>query len=210
MNVFRVLQDPATAEDLAHQVRLTPYAREELLNAVDDLELAPVERARRTLIRCHMGASPGNGPQKSLRTSLGNRRHAWSWARWPDDVPTWSRRLQGVVIENRDWREVVAEQPADALIYADPPYLAETRTGTTEYTHELDEADDHRALAGALRDRVAVVSGYGSPEYEKLYEGWRVTSCRSASYGGAGRPAGTSRREYVWISPRAQVPDLFG
>ena len=75
----------------------------------------------------------------------------------------------------------VADAPDAALIYADPPYLDEVRTATATYTHELD-VGDHPELAEALRSICY-----------RLYQGWEVAWRRSASYGGAGRPAGTAR-----------------
>jgi len=42
-----------------------------------------------------------------------------------------------VQIERGDWRRVLAAYGhADALVYADPPYVWETRRGDKRYAHE--------------------------------------------------------------------------
>lgn len=61
------------------------------------------------------------------------------------------------------------------LIYADPPYLPETRTSRNRYRYEYT-TDDHRALIATLRRVPAsvMISGYPSALYDDLLHDWRA------------------------------------
>jgi DNA adenine methylase len=199
---FRVLRE--RPEDLAAVCRLSPYARQEyeacgVLDAGDELE-----QARRFWVRVN---------QSFAKT--GNKRTGWSvtTAR-SQSAPASVRsrigrfeacaeRLARVQIECCDAPELVERLAgADSLVYCDPPYVGTTRTSTGDYRVEADEMA-HRRLAEVLRASPAtvIVSGYASPLYEELFEGWW-----SASYDTwttAGNARGAARRprsERVWAN----------
>lgn len=65
----------------------------------------------------------------------------------------------------------------DALVYADPPYLLETRQGRLYYEHEpeVHDPDWHKTLLArlqALKCKV-MLSGYASDLYHSTLVGWR-------------------------------------
>jgi DNA adenine methylase len=83
------------------------------------------------------------------------------------------------------------------LIYADPPYLLETRTSRHRYRYEYSD-NDHRVLLSVLVDLakrgVAVmVSGYPSALYDGLLPGWRTRTFQAMTRGGV-------RTEKLWFS----------
>lgn len=83
------------------------------------------------------------------------------------------------------------------LIYADPPYLLETRTSRHRYRYEYT-VNDHRALLSLLSDLagqgVAVMlSGYPSALYDELLPGWRTLTFQVMTRGGV-------RTEKLWCS----------
>ena len=216
VNLFRVLRDPVTAERLREVVKLTPWSRTEFFESYEVVE-DPVERARRTVVRCFM--SHGSTSRRANRTGFRakcfrqNQTGARDWMGWPEQIPAFVERLRGVVIECRPALEVIAQQDSPAtLFYIDPPYLVETRTGVKcqsdrdrAYVHDLDEPD-HRELARVLHEiqGMAVVSGYPHPLYDELYAGWmRVEKDATVDGGGV-------RREVLWISPAAARLELFG
>ena len=136
---------------------------------------------------------------------------ATDWTRYPVQIPLFVERLRGVVIENRDALEVIAQHDArDTLHYVDPPYVHSTRSEKTRggrkgYSYELED-DDHRALAELLRsvDGMVVISGYPCDLYDKeLYPDWQRLE-RGHMADGA-RP----RTEVLWISPSAEKLELF-
>ena len=73
------------------------------------------------------------------------------------------------------------------LVYADPPYVAATRTAFDrhQYAHEMSD-DDHRRLIATLRDLPAAVmiSGYPSALYDELLGDWRVIRFQAMTRGG--------------------------
>ncbi|MBO6553274.1 MAG: DNA adenine methylase [Roseitalea sp.] len=61
----------------------------------------------------------------------------------------------------------------DTLIYADPPYVMDTRKGGALYDHEMTDADHERLLATLRSARCMVmISGYRSPLYDAALTGW--------------------------------------
>lgn len=82
------------------------------------------------------------------------------------------------------------------LIYADPPYLPETRTSAARYRHEYTVADHERLLAclKSLPKNVSVIlSGYPSALYDELLTGWRQKEFQAMTRGGV-------RTEKIWMN----------
>lgn len=80
------------------------------------------------------------------------------------------------------------------LIYADPPYLPETRTSRARYRHEYTP-DDHRSLIALLRSIPAsvMISGYPSNLYDTLLGDWRSIEFQVMTRGGV-------RTEKLWMN----------
>ncbi|MGO3396559.1 MAG: DNA adenine methylase [Serratia proteamaculans] len=80
------------------------------------------------------------------------------------------------------------------LIYADPPYLPETRTSNARYNHEYT-VEDHRRLIACLRSLPASVmlSGYPSALYNELLPDWRSITFQAMTRGGV-------RTEQLWMN----------
>ncbi|MEX2620259.1 MAG: DNA adenine methylase [Egibacteraceae bacterium] len=179
VNFFRCLRDHEV--ELERLCRLTPYAREEfdaadLTDAVDDLE-----RARRWWVRATQSINAQVTAHKSfsVSTSRGSG-HAWHTLTLVARFAAVAARIRTAVIECRPAVEVIAKHAGpDTVVYADPPYLAATRSmlgrKTREYTHEYASESDHRTLAEVLHATPAAVllSGYPSPLYDELYAGWQ-------------------------------------
>lgn len=83
------------------------------------------------------------------------------------------------------------------LVYADPPYLPETRTSRHRYRHEYT-VEDHHALLSVLKALAekgiaAMVSGYPSTLYDQLLPTWRTRAFQVMTRGGV-------RTEKLWLS----------
>lgn len=74
--------------------------------------------------------------------------------------------------------------PADAVIYADPPYLLSTRRGRRYYQHELSD-QDHASLLALLQAAPCrvLLSGYPSKLYGAALRTWRCISYRTRTRG---------------------------
>ena len=207
VNVFRVLRDPELAERLRRGVELTPAARAEFLLSYQRSD-DPVEQARRTVVRSFMGFGSGAVYSKhatGFRTGARGERNksaAHDLVTWPDQVPAFVERLRGVTIESRDALQVM--QSADGpgtLHYVDPPYPHSTRGNARgvrqKYAREMTD-DDHRVLAGVLKDLrgMVVLSGYACDLYDReLYADWERHQVLALADGAR------ARTEVVWLNP---------
>lgn len=221
VNVFRVLRNnPA---ELERVVALTPFAREEYLQAWHPSD-SPVEQARRTIIRSFMGfgsaaVTLGRSPERAGRGGLAktgfraasNRlgtTPAHDWTNWPDQIGAFAERLSGVVIENRDAFEIIEQHDSpETLHFIDPPYMPDTRDAGGDYAHEMSE-EDHGRLANALHGAkgMVVLCGYPSDLYADLFDGWTVKQTDALADGAR------KRTECLWMNRAASsrlTPDLW-
>jgi len=207
VNVFQVLRNPEAAADLEMSLRLTPFSRKEFdeceeveLNAITD----PIEKARRTILRSFAGFGSASTNSKYATGFRANSNRSGStpahdWANYPDNIKSFVNRLQGVVIEHRDYKKIIEQQDSEqTLFYVDPPYVHSTRNmkrGNAAYAHEFTE-DDHIELSNILKGvkGAVVLSGYHSQLYAKLYEGWTVIE--KDTYG----DGAVKRVEVLWLN----------
>lgn len=218
MNFWRVLRDqPAELERVC---ALTPHSRAEAQQAEWDASgsLSDLERARRLWVRL-----------TQCRGGHTQRRTGWryyqdpraSHSSMPDYLSAYTgriaaaaARLRGVSLECLPALDVISRygRHPGCLIYADPPYLASVRTWTNDvaYGHEMHTEADHRHLAVALTAaRAAVVlSGYDSPLYAELYDGWHRQEIPTFT---GNATAGDRRRiEVLWSNRPFPQASLFG
>jgi DNA adenine methylase len=160
--------------------------------SVADVSEGHVRRAWIYLAVSWLGLNGVSGLERqnfrsSIRWTEGGGTGGVRWESATDSIPGWHQRLRRVQILRRDAFQVLAEiqdQPG-VVIYADPPYLHDTRTHS-RYVHDFNEAggifgasDDHSRLAESLhrfRKARVVVSYYANARLASLYPGWTVVS----------------------------------
>ncbi|MBI0277285.1 DNA adenine methylase [Hafnia alvei] len=82
------------------------------------------------------------------------------------------------------------------LIYADPPYMPETRTSRARYRHEYTVADHERLLTCLInlpKNVSIILSGYPSQLYDETLAGWRSMEFQAMTRGGV-------RTEKIWMN----------
>jgi len=214
VNVFRVVRERGA--ELTTLLELTPFSREEYrLSFVPSED--PMEQARRTVMRSYMGFG-SNALCRTVKSGFranSNRSGttpAHDWRNYPGALPALIERLQGVVIENRDGVEVMLTHDGpETLHYCDPPYVHSTRTkwagggSRSGYTHEMTD-EQHRHFAAVLHELkgMVIVSGYHSPLYDELFDGWTRTERKSLADGAR------ERTEVLWMNFEMPDSDLFG
>lgn len=211
VNLFRVLQDSERASALLHKLRVTPFSRDEFELGYQDAD-DPIEAARRLIILSYMGFG-SNGHNKANRTGFranSNRSGttpAHDWANYPDRLPAIVERLRGIVVENRDALEVMAQHDSEeTLHYVDPPYVMETRAVSMHrngcYVHEMDEDQHARLLAFLPTLKGAVIlSGYPHPSYDAAIPHWHREQIDAHADGAR------DRIEVLWMNSKAYVKD---
>ena len=206
VNLFRVVRDQG--DELIRALELTPFARVEFLGAYEPAG-EPVEQARRTLARSHMGfgSAAASGAKTGFRanSNRSGTTPARDWRNFPDCIPPVIDRLRGVVIECRDASAVMAQHDGpETLFYCDPPYVHETRHEGNPYCkkgyrHEMSD-DQHRAFAATVRGLTGavIVSGYACPMYDQeLFPDWQRVEIPAHADGAR------DRIEVLWINDAA-------
>jgi DNA adenine methylase len=206
VNVFRVLRNREQAGELARLLELTPYANEEYRLAYEPCD-DPIERARRMIFRSYSGhgsdsVTRAHAGFRGYRNKVSGATAAHDWLGIPREIEMFTRRLQGVCIEQREANELINlfDRP-DTLFYADPPYMLSVRSSSSvKYSCEMSD-NDHVVLAQTLRsiEGAAVVSGYYCDLYNDLYAGWKCV--KKTSIAQSHKPV----VECLWLSPNIQT-----
>ena len=203
VNLFRVIKNEICKNILIDDLALTPYSRTEFENAKIYEDYNQIERARRFLIRSHMGFNPA-----ALNTgfrSNSNRTSsipAHNWADIPQVIEATAARLKGVIIESRPAVEVIKKHDCkDTIIFADPPYLPDVRSPSSQYVNDMDY-DDHYNMIAVLHDLkgMVVLCGYASYVYEDGLEryGWLRVEKQTFT------AQKQKRTECLWLNPHCQ------
>lgn len=201
VNLFRVIRD--RPDDLARLVYWTPYSREEYYASYGRDGADDLERARRFLVRCWMAiggkTSDRTGWKNVISVDKSPGGPAFKlWRTVPDKIMAVTKRLLNVQVENQPALKLLERyKRPDVLIYADPPYLLETRSGRI-YRHEMTDAE-HIELLDALdaHPGPALLSGYANQLYDERLRHWHREEKQVLA------EAGLVRTEVLWINPVA-------
>ena len=202
-NFFRVLREQP--KELAEAISLTPYSREVFNDAHENRGIESFDRAYRFAIRSKMGHGFKTYQKTGFKIDVYARERSYCvdcWNRLPKDISSAAIRLKGVQIENQPALDVIRKFNHDnVLIYADPPYLLNTRSGK-QYRYEMNE-QDHMDLLATLMDHkgYVILSGYPSEMYDCELRGWNKIT-RKAYNQNSDR-----RTEVLWCN--FDIPSLF-
>lgn len=199
VNLFDwIRKDP---ERLAEAIYWIPYSRTVYERAWEAqyTEIDSFQRAVDFYVRLMMGHGFRiTGEKVGWKNDVQGREAAYaanSWRKVPDIIREAAERLRGVQIENRPALELIDRfNYPNVLIYADPPYLLDTRHGK-QYRHEMTD-EDHRDLLDALKVHrgPVLLSGYESRMYNDALNGWyrdeTITQSQTA----------TKRKEVLWMN----------
>lgn len=197
VNLFRVVRE--RPDEFAYRIRWTPYARDEyrLSHEPSDDDM---ERARRFAVRCWQAIRPKTSSISGWRCRFTERDafHISQWNALPSRLEIVAERLRNVQIENvRAELLIERYRSEDVLIFADPPYLLDTRNGAI-YEDELTDQQHSDLLEQLERHPGPVLlTGYAHPMYDSRLKHW----CRRSTMG---KPVnGEAREEVLWINPVA-------
>ncbi len=208
VNLFDwIRKDP---ERLAREIYWTPYARQVYDQAYEAMrtEKDSFQRAVNFYIRMMMGHGfRTTGEKVGWKNDVQGRECAYAakyWCKTPEVIYQAAERLRGVQIENRPALEIISRfNFPNVLIYADPPYLLQTRRGK-QYRHEMTEKD-HMDLLDALKAHrgPVVLSGYDSPLYNDALQGWHRDEATAIAQ------TATRRREVIWMNFEPVIQERF-
>ena len=166
--------------DVYKRQALTPHSVEEFVAAADRVDCDELEVARRVFVVLTQGREHSLKP----RDASGWRRGVKSSGRvtmpralgsQAARISAVAERMAGVSLENDDAINIIRRygREPSVCIYADPPYLGDTRGNGGGYGIDQKEDEFHQAFADACNEAKAsvIISGYDSPLYEELFEG---------------------------------------
>lgn len=175
INLFEwIKRDP---ERLAREIYWTPYARQVYEDVFAEVPEDSFKKAVNFYIRLNMGHGfRTTGEKVGWKNDIQGRERAYAaqdWVHLPEKIMQTAERLRGVQIECRPAVELIRRfNYPNVLIYADPPYVVDTRHGK-QYRHEMDNAA-HADLLEALlaHEGPVILSGYDNPLYQEMLKGW--------------------------------------
>lgn len=198
VSLFRIMRDQDKNRRLKELLKLTPFSRDEFLLSYEKTT-DEMESARRMIVRSFMGRGSDSVEYKKtgFRSAycMSNRAPSRDWPNYPDALDFFLERLQGVVIENLGYPQIIENNDGEnTLFYLDPPYLPATRNSKNNYQHELN-INDHINLLWMLNkiEGKYVISGYESSLYHDMLIGAKFIKKNTVIHG-------TQKRvECLWI-----------
>lgn len=205
VNFFTILREQP--EELTRLISLTPYAREVFDDAHQNRGIEPLDRAYRFAIRSKMGHGFKTYQKTGFKIDVYARERSYCvdcWNKLPQALANAAGRLKGVQIENNPALELIRKFNHDnVLIYADPPYLLDTRSGK-QYRCEMDEQDHLDLLEALLQHKGTVIlSGYPHEMYDKTLKGWSRIERKSYNQNS------DQRTEVLWCNFEVGQISLF-
>ncbi len=206
VNFFKMLRDDGP--ELIRAIGLTPFSREELVRACEyERGLSDRERARRFFVRARQTrtglaqrSSEGRWAHCVLTSRAGMSGAVSRWLGSADSLAEITLRLQRVQIENAPALEVIRRYDTPGTVfYLDPPYVHSSRGDTSAYENEMSD-EEHVELAqvlSSIRGR-AVLSGYRTSLYDRIYKDWRRIDAPVRNANSVRKP----RQESLWVNFR--------
>ncbi|HAA11012.1 MAG TPA: DNA methyltransferase [Cytophagales bacterium] len=210
-NVFRVLRNPIASKELERQLTLTPFSRTEYeICQVVDPAMDAVEKARRVIFRSFAaysaeGVNPGSKTTFRSRMREGNNSPAVDFMHYAEHIDRFRKRLQGVIIENMDYQDVIDKfDSPKTLIFLDPPYVHDTRHNKGLYACEFTDGD-HIKLGSLAKQAqgMVIVNGYSNKLYEEeIFQDWHMHTFDAQADGQA--EGSQKRTEVLWLNDAAE------
>jgi len=184
VNFFRVLRDKP--KELWRKLWLTPFSHEEYKYCSENYKNAedPVEKARMFFVAVKQ-AFGGRLTAKSWvvekfgHSGSGKHNSAEIYKNTIKELLIYAKRLQGIFIENKDWREILDyynDWEKEGVFYLDPPYYPSVKKLQNDYEYTMTEQDHEELIDWCLnKAKVNVMlSGYPNELYNELDKaGWK-------------------------------------
>jgi DNA adenine methylase len=195
VNLYRVLQDKAKFEELAHRLIFTPYARAEFKRALEiakDHSATDIDKAWAFFVKQNQSFGGkahvmGDWGRVLFHT---NNDMAGTTSQWRSRLKLlsfWHARLSRVQIDCIDGIECIKYwDTPETVFYTDPPYVPDTRKDRQLYKNEPDLAYHERLVQTILAAKGKVIlSCYDHPVYAPIVgAGWhkltKETACHMA------------------------------
>jgi DNA adenine methylase len=162
---YRVLQNPTLLVDFEHRLSLLQHSRELFYAFQEDLNKVDLDLVERALKWYYIvqvsfaGRGANFGRVTKPDTPLYDKIHAYV-----DVFPHFHKRLQGVQIENLDWKDCIKDYDSHTTVfYLDPPYWE-----SNQYQHTMNRGD-HIRMCDLIHSSKGffALSGYANEVYDQ-------------------------------------------
>lgn len=203
--LWSVLSEERSASELARRLSTIAYCQSNFEAAKQRVGETMLDRATSFLVRCRFsrgGLGKSFAWSERLRGGRPGDENAWETFR-QSELPRIIARAKGVEVTNDPcwWTVWESRQKIHRLVYADPPYMPQTRSAKTAYgPHEMTPLQ-HFWLVAALRAHSgpAAISGYRCPEYDRWLQDWRRFDFEMPNNAGQNKRK-QRRTESLWIN----------
>jgi DNA adenine methylase len=193
VNLYRILQDKAKFEELAHRLIFTPYARAEFVRALQilkDPNVSDIDKAWAFFVVQNQGfggqaKTPGSWGRAISEVHNNMAATTSQWRSHLKLLSSWHERLSRVQIDCVDGIACIQYwDTPDTVFYIDPPYVLETRKTRSLYKNEPDLAYHERLVETILAAKGKVMlSCYDHPVYSPLAKaGWHKLTKKTACH----------------------------
>ena len=215
VNFFTQLRE--NGDELRRLLKATPYSRKECEDCREVVltgkfrTVSPIEWARCWYVAARQSYGAVLGKASGWAYTK-KKSHAKEWRSAVKRIHRVAERLQGVLVDNLDFAEVIRRYDcSDCVFYLDPPYVAGTRAeqnSRNSYRFEMKERF-HRVLVDMLLDMKAsgILSGYDHSIYDRLvkFGGWsKVTVPARTTMTNRLGTTTDRRKEVLWLSPKIE------
>jgi DNA adenine methylase len=205
-NFWRVLADEADFNRFARFVEATPLSEVEFRNAGGIDHGNPIFAAVDFFVRIRQSRQ-GLGRDyctPTRRTRRGMNEQVSAWLTAVDGLPEAHARLRRVEVWRRPAVEAIQKlDGGDLLVYADPPYMHDTRSSVGEYGNEEMGTRDHKELLETLAAMQGkfLLSGYHNAFYDDFASdhGWRSVDFDLPN-NASGKKEKERKTECVWMN----------
>jgi DNA adenine methylase len=204
--LFKVLSDEELFQNFIEKVWFMGASEKLYFEMLESLRRGALDLVDKALVFFYVNrfALSGNLAEDFLVWRSKNK--ALLYEKLKDRLLAIHRRLRGVLVLNRDWKDVVKKYDCeDVVIYLDPPYVLDTRSNSEGiYAYEMSNEEHEELVDICLRLKSKVIlSGYQNEMYKRLEEhGWirldrEVSLTSIAVSNGRERP---KRVESLWLN----------
>jgi len=174
--LFRVLSDEELFQRFVERIWFIGASEKLYYEMLEKLKSKEIDLVDRAVMFFYVNkfALSGNLDERFLIWRDHNK--ALSYEVVKDRLFAIHKRLRGVAVLNRDWKDVVRKYDGeDVVVYLDPPYVLDTRSNSEGiYAYEMSN-EEHEELVDIclkLKSKV-ILSGYQNEIYRRLEEnGW--------------------------------------
>ncbi len=196
VNLFECIRE--NPEKLARMIYMTPYAREVYERSYEEIPEDKFEVALNFYIRLNMCHGFRTNKKVGWKNDVQGRERAYAsqdWCNLPEKVIQAAERLRGVQIENMPAVELIKRfNFENVLIYCDPPYMLESRSGK-QYRCEMNDMEHEELLKVLLQHKgLAMISGYDTELYRDILSKWERRENTSYSQ------VCSKKKEVLWMN----------